>query len=458
MDKIKINVDNEALKKMELLISAFETFIKNVNPKDINSILKVSPEKLEIVFGFYQDTDFSKKFKDFDDITYGLIESSRLYREEIKKGNDVTGKIIVDDKEVVSKILETIISASKETLPSFKKDYIELVSDNNLIERLEAILEKDKFIDLDFLINLEELGKRRGDIPITMLYVSIVGKNLGKLNESKDNFKSIYSKEQIKSLKRKRYIDIYGLNISDDVTLEVIEEILMEARVLGLSFIQNHPEIFKEKKKKQFLVNLKLLKEVIPDLKIVVDKDPEAFFIEDLYKNLKLISMYEIDLTELLYYKDHALTDLSYLNVLDLMIEHDDDQLSLKKLLDINNVDLKKQIVLRLLGISNLKLKEDLPLDKDEIDLFLEKRSTVLKNGMNLSNRSILDDFHPTGRYYLINGVKISRPKVLRNIETEDDITVDILCCNSFFTDEEINLLTKYINGLKSYQFKKRQN
>lgn len=457
MDKIKINVDNDSLKKMELLISSFETFIKEVNPKDINSILKVSPEKLEVVFGFYQDADFAKGFKVFDDIAEGLIESSRLYREELKKGNDVTGKIIVDDKEVVSKILETIISASKETLPSFKKDYIELVSDNNLIERLEAILEKDKFIDLDFLTNLEELGKRRGDLPIAMLSVSVVGKNLGKLNESKDNFKPIYSKEQIKSLKRKRYIDIYGLNISDDVTLEVIEEILMEARVLGLSFIQNHPEIFKEKKK-QFLVNLKLLKEVIPDLKIVVDKDPEAFFIEDLYKNLKLISMYEIDLTELLYYKDHALTDLSYLNVLDLMIEHDDDQLSLKKLLDTNNVDLKKKIVLRLLGISNLKLKEDLPLDKEEIDSFLEKRCTVLKNGMNLSNRSILDDFHPTGRYYLINGVKISRPKVLRNIESEDDITVDTLCCNSFFTNEEINSLTKAINELKSYQFKKRQN
>lgn len=457
MDKIKINVDNDSLKKMELLISSFETFIKEVNPKDINSILKVSPEKLEVVFGFYQDADFAKGFKVFDDIAEGLIESSRLYREELKKGNDVTGKIIVDDKEVVSKILETIISASKETLPSFKKDYIELVSDNNLIERLEAILEKDKFIDLDFLTNLEELGKRRGDLPIAMLSVSVVGKNLGKLNESKDNFKPIYSKEKIKSLKRKRYIDIYGLNISDDVTLEVIEEILMEARVLGLSFIQNHPEIFKEKKK-QFLVNLKLLKEVIPDLKIVVDKDPEAFFIEDLYKNLKLISMYEIDLTELLYYKDHALTDLSYLNVLDLMIEHDDDQLSLKKLLDTNNVDLKKKIVLRLLGISNLKLKEDLPLDKEEIDSFLEKRCTVLKNGMNLSNRSILDDFHPTGRYYLINGVKISRPKVLRNIESEDDITVDTLCCNSFFTNEEINSLTKAINELKSYQFKKRQN
>lgn len=447
MAKIELNLDVIGQDKMEefaFAVRSFENFINKVNPKQPSSILKLTSAELEIVLGTLQDTEFSLNIPDFDEISMALLDAIKDVEREVEPKYRKYTTIVIEGKEKeVYEYLIKVIENAKIKLSYLKEGYNNSQNDMQLVNKIQGLLEKNKYTEIDLLDKMDRLIDSCGDIAISEFLLSLVHRNLYLLEEEKKNQKTFYSIDELNEMKRSRYIETYGLILENDVTLETIEEVIKASVGVSLTFLKLHPEIFSVRKE-LYLNNLRLLKEKVGDIKVVIDRNPEALLDENLTRNLKLISMYDISLKELLYYREKALTDLSYFGVLDLMIEN--GYFDIKKLLDKNNIQVKERTVLRLLGFKNLEIQGSFPLNEDEINTLLAKKSTVLKNGMATFDKCVLDLYKKDFRTYSLDGVFISRPKVLRNIESETNITIDNISCNGFFTSEEMNSLIKTIN------------
>lgn len=453
-----LNSLNKTLEEKEFAVKVFETFVRKVDPKNFNTLLLISDKYLEIVLATLQETEVSTKINNYhvisSELQYVLKGIPRYQSLKEMKEIDLYPPMSVEKD--VNTFMNIVYEAAKEKLIQFKEVYNQYSKDCDFLNRVYEMSEKGKFISTDYLERFKDLCKRYPKILLPELFWCFAKRNKDILEKQEEKQGPIYSEDELSSMKRQKYIDAYNLELSSDVALEEIEEVIKASSSISLTFLQNHSDVFKDKKE-IYLENIKLLKEVIPDLRIVVERDPEAFLASNLKNNLELIKLYQIDLAELLYYRENALTDLSYFQTLDLMIENY-GTIVLNKLLDRKNNDLRNKIVLRLLGLTSLDLKGVFPLTNSEIDTFLEQKSTVLKNGMNSFDECILDVYSNGGYFYNINGIIISRPKVLRNINGKDEISVEDVCCNSFFNKEEIETIRKAIDELKKdYQLKKQK-
>ena len=201
-----------------------------------------------------------------------------------------------------------------------------------------------------------------------------------------------------------------------------------------------------------YLSNIKLLRKRNIDLEVVSNRDPDAFLSKNLKENMALISNYKVDITELLCYQERALTDLSYFQVLDQMIEN--EMFDIRLLLDKENKKVNEKTILRLLGIPTMEIKDNFPLTKEEMDYLLEAKKVELQQGSSLLEENILDFYKIDDRTYSISGVSISRPKVLRNSTSVQNISLDGILCGGYFNEEEKEQIQEEIASL-SYQKRK---
>ncbi len=450
MEKIELalnGISEVETNELEFTVKTFEKFVTKMSPKQPSSILKFSSKELERVLGTLQDTELSRDIKDFDAMSTLLIDSLKDFEYEVDPKYKKYSTIVFEgnDKdfhEYLSKTLE----AAKIKLEYLKEIYNSLNSDLFIVNKVRGLLKKDKYVEFELFDTIERLSDNCGDLEILEFVLSLVHRNLFLLEDEKSKT-TVCSLEELKEKKYRKYIETYDFILDKSVSLDVIEEVIKASSGVSLTFIKNNPEIFSSHKD-IYLNNLRLLRENIGDIKVVIDRDPAALLDKNLERNLKLISMYDIDLKELLCYQEKALTDLSYFSILDLMIEN--GYFDIKKLLDKNNIFLKKRIVLRLLGFKNVELGGLFPLNENEIDVLLNNKSTVLKNRMEIFDKCVLDTYKFDSRTYDLDGVLISRPKVLRNIKNQDTISIEEVSCNGFFTSEEIKSLTYVINDLKN--------
>lgn len=436
------------------MISLFETYLKTVDVNKIESIFRLNHDDMSYVFGYFQGHDLVKEFQEYEmlcsAILYGkeelkLRKSFEIERLEIS-GVDLTYKLpvfLTFMKRIITSELERIRAITDKAQRSlrYEKEFKALMEDPEKMIDGKKILEAKNFIRT---FKKEE-------------FFSIVFNLLHKNRDMVEDLKlqlqdgTILSHEEQQEKKKQLYESKYQLSFDSDVTLEAIEEVISSFS-MDLTYLRQHPEVFSSKRA-LFLSNIEFLKSKKISLKLLLDRDPDAFLCDHLKKYFHFIEMYNISIEELLFYQEKALTNLSYFGILDLMLEN--QCLDLNKLRDTNSVDLKKRMVLRLLNlpVTSALLKEQFPLSQEETEEFLKEKSTVLKDGLNDTTECELDDLFCEGNIYNFEGVIISRPKVLRNMDGQE-VDLDTILCNGFYREDEIIKVKNCMN--KEFYQKKR--
>lgn len=437
------------LQQMNMIIKHLEKLIKvahSANPKE--EIFKLDVLELKYIFGFFDDNGTLKRCPNaYDYCDFILSIKERLDKEKGKDKKIFLSSMIVlneDEFDDIPPFLNYLSECAKKTVDFTKIKYEGI---NKVVEaekkfrykvNINQLISGKEILDLKkYLMDIEEIN-------CMPLLTASYQNNQILIEQLKEKQKSgeILSKEEQLKQKKNKYIKTYHLNIDDNISIDTIEKVISSFK-FGLSFLQNHPEVFSTKLE-LFFFNLSLLKEKGIPIKLVLDRDEDAFLCEDLLNHLNLIEMYGISIEQLLLYQKNALTDLSYLTQLDLMIEN--NCFDLNKLRDKNQTELKIRIMLRLLQMPLLEelLKGSFPLSETEIDEFLDLKSTVLKTGMNETKTCELDStsIWMDNLTYNFNGVLISRPKVLRNCSNQE-IDLDTILCNSFYTEEEIETVKR---------------
>ncbi len=458
MDQVDVCIEEIEIQynKMVGAIRHFEKFIRVVNPKNLKTILSLSQEGLELVLATFQETEVASKIPWYDVCSVSLLE----FYEEVKEYSlsDVDNVCIaVKNEEIeMENFLTELKLACKEKVEELKKTEIKFSGIISILKELDKATKSRKYVTYDKMERLFHFYEIEEDLKQLDFIVATIMKNDVFVQEKKQQLehKKIYSSKELEDMKRNQYKKQYGLELDDSITLTSIEQILEASSFIGIEYLKKHPEVFYSKKE-LYLSNLDFIKTKNISLELVLDRDSEAFICPNLKDNIELISRYMIDINELLFYRKKALTDLSYFGVLDLMIEN--QCFDLRKLLDIRSIEIKKRTMMRLLGFSNLDfLKKTFPVTEEELDTFLESKSTILKNEHHLYEKSILDVYQIDERTYNLNGVLVSRPKVLRNMENENMVSIDEVWCNSFFTNEEKDSLMCFLHELKDQRQKQK--
>ena len=453
MAKIEM-MDLETFDELKKKIIAFSHFVNKLNVKDIVSVFKIPYDDLEFVFTILAEENEIPNYLFY---VSNILNSYPEFAQAIAKDGIITSLMTREENKPLYDFLSAVYEAAKKDLALFKKDLIDaeemrgiLTCANDLMEKEEYI--PKKYIDRLFEIYATELKEKFSHEELEKVLILLISHNQQIVEERKEKLsnKKVYSKKEQEE-KRKLYIETYKLPIEETVSLQTIEEIIKESYFIGVEFLQQHPSCFTSDKE-LYLSNIKLLRKRNIDLEVVSNRDPDAFFSKNLKENITLILNYKVDITELLCYQERALTDLSYFEVLDQMIEN--EMFDIRLLLDKENKKLNEKTILRLLGIPTMEIKNKFPLTKEEMDYLLEVKKVELQQGNSLLEENILDFYKIDDRTYLIAGIFISRPKVLRNSASIHDISLKTICSGSYLNEEEKAQIGKEISSL-TYQKRK---
>jgi hypothetical protein len=453
MAKIEI-MDLETFDELKKKIIAFSHFVNKLNVKDIVSVFKIPYDDLGLVFTILAEENEIPNYLFY---VSNILNSYPEFAQAIAEDGIITSLMTREENKPLYDFLFAVYEAAKKHLALFKKDLIDAEEMRGILTCADDLMEKKeyipkKYIDRLFEIYAAELKENFSHEELEKVLILLISHNhqIVKERQEKLSNKKVYSKKEQEE-KRKLYIETYKLPIEESVSLQTIEEVIKESYFIGVEFLQQHPSCFTSDKE-LYLSNIKLLRKRNIDLEVVSNRDPDAFLSKNLKENMALISNYKVDITELLCYQERALTDLSYFQVLDQMIEN--EMFDIRLLLDKENKKVNEKTILRLLGIPTMEIKDNFPLTKEEMDYLLEAKKVELQQGSSLLEENILDFYKIDDRTYSISGVSISRPKVLRNSTSVQNISLDGILCGGYFNEEEKEQIQEEIASL-SYQKRK---
>lgn len=450
-------MDLETFEELKKEIKAFDIFVSKVNEKNILTVFQIPYVHLETVFSYFDETEIGDKISNYQLYASSILESYNEFASALEKKET----IIRFDEERDKKIrdfLSKVYEASKEELALLKKDLIDATEMKGILDCVNDLMEKQEYIPINYIDRLFKIHEKHSkaeyfDTELRDILLLLISHNQHIVEEKREKIanKKVASVENQEEQKRKRYIEIYNLPLDETVSLEAIEEVIKESYMIGIEFLQKNPSCFTNNKD-LYLSNIKLLRKRNIDLEVVSDRDPDAFLSPNLKENITLITNYKIDITELLCYQEHALTDLSYFAVLDQMIEN--DMFDIRLLLDKQNTKVRERTVLRLLGVPKMEIKGDFPLSEEEIAYLLEVEKVEPQQGRALFKENILDSYKVDDRTYDISGILISRPKILRNSKSIQDVSLETILSGSYFNEEEKYQIKETISSL-TYQKRK---
>ena len=451
-------MDLETFEELKKEIKAFDIFVSKVNEKNILTVFQIPYVHLETVFSYFDETEIGDKISNYQLYASSILESYNEFASALEKKETIIRLMDEERNKQLRDFLSKVYEASKEELALLKKDLIDATEMKGILDCVNDLMEKEEYIPINYIDRLFKIHEKHSkteyfDTELRDILLLLISHNQHIVEEKREEIanKKVASVENQEGQKRKRYIETYNLPLDETVSLETIEEVIKESYMIGIEFLQKNPSCFTNNKD-LYLSNIKLLRKRNIDLEVVSDRDPDAFLSPNLKENITLITNYKIDITELLCYQEHALTDLSYFTVLDQMIEN--DMFDIRLLLDKQNTKVRKRTVLRLLGVPKMEIKGDFPLSEEEIAYLLEVEKVEPKQGRALFKENILDSYKVDDRTYDISGIRISRPKILRNSKSIQDVSLETILSGSYFNEEEKCQIKETISSL-TYQKRK---
>lgn len=444
MAEVKIKEIDSYLERLELKgkiendINTCELFLKKIDPNIIQTLKYINVSKMINLFSILNDqTDVFENNAYFGFCAQVILESyEKDVFSSLSTTNFTVDQLLFDGEDMLPQV-KFFLKVIKDNLPllleKLRKNYNLCTTSLKYAEDINKI--KDKNIAPIELFN-------RG---IELSFDDVIGdksffSNLYSLLKSNEcvinDIKQEVSEIPVLSLEDKKineYKKKYDLDISD---VSSFEDIISLAKGLGIDFFKKYLSTILENKK-LFLENYSILKRKnIADSLIL--SDLEVLFLPDLEKRLNLIEQYFIPYEDLFKLFDKPITDLSYFRILDLLIEN--DCLDIKNIASFSTSKMNALIFYRLQGIKKMNLNV-MPFTEEEINTYLASKSTMLSNLEEYNNSSLYDDFMINGYTLEFDGIKISRPKVLRNLS----LGIDALFVNEFYRMDEIESIKSFL-------------
>ena len=437
MGKEKINCNDdkyleilEFKKILDDIIRVSDLFLNKVDPDKVQTLKYLSSNDLAIFFDGHMN---------FSDV-FEVMNSSKLCADVLLQG--YSDGLFTNMRNIDFHV-DDLLCDGISLLPLIK-DFLQLLKDktpelvnkvikirNFIVRNLEFVSkindtsnDQSKIASKDLFMDGIILSKENNDSNLLIILCGTLIANEERINELEKLVSSIPVISDCDK-KKNQYKDIYKINIED---VSTFEEVVSLSKEVGIDFYKEHFSVFKSDKE-LFLKNISILRKKCIPLSLILN-DSSAFLLEDLENRLNLISQYNIPLDVLFNLFKNPISDLSYFSKLDLLIEN--SSLTVKNISSFSNKKMNIMIFYRLLGITNYNFKL-VSFTELEINELLVKNSTMLANNMDYNINSLYDEYMVDDVTLEFDGIKVSRPKVLRNLSLGNDA----LFINEFYTDLE---------------------
>lgn len=331
------------------------------------------------------------------------------------------------DNEVIKKILEH--------------------NDNYLFKLESEVRELESQVDnnvLDLFVS-EHIDIHKLGIYHVMLMKGIV--TLDFIKEAIKAFKSIFNGFNLESTKFGSILVKSNINAINMIGSYV------KRNIVDIEFLEKHYEVFTDEFSFNILHNnIEVLESFNASLDM--DKTKEILMINssDLLRRIKICKFYGIDLLNcdtLSFLKDD--TFIRNIDIfietgnLDLVINYPSnlslDENSIKRLViyNTNNIPYRNDSKL----FATIKTGKNSLVSVDELDKLLMSESTYIENNelLECPTSTVLDNYYYINEYlYDIDGIMISRKKVLRNLALNDDLLSSVVS-GSLLDPASVNII-----------------
>lgn len=439
-----LEVLDDNLNQREMIEDARDSYqnrkIKRVINKDLDKHRKgmgVDTSRiLHEILEYLQRVDSEKK-KFYKEKNKSLLAIDEILKY-LKKVN--TNSIIVLDSKIEyllkeydpdSEVIKRILEHNDNYLFKLESEVRDLESqvDNNVL---------DVFVSEH--IDIHKLG-----IYHVMLMKGIV--TLDFIKEAIRIFKSVFNGFNLESKKFGSILVKSNINAINMIASYV------KRNIVDIEFLEKHYEVFTDEFSFNILHNnIEVLESFNASLDM--DKTKEILMINssDLLRRIKICKFYGIDLLNcdtLSFLKDD--TFIRNIDIfietgnLDLVINYPSnlslDENSIKRLViyNANNIPYRNDSKL----FATIKTGKNSLVSVDELDKLLMSESMYIENNelLECPTSSVLDDYYYVSEYlYDIDGIMISRKKVLRNLALNDDLLSSVVS-GSLLDPASINII-----------------
>ena len=439
-----LEVLDDNLNQREMIEDARDSYqnrkIKRVINKDLDKHRKEmgvdTSRVLHEILEYLQRVDSEKK-KFYKEKNKSLLAIDEILNY-LKKVN--TNNIIVLDSKIEyllkeydpdGDVIKRILEHNDNYLFKLESEVRDLESqvDNNVL---------DVFVSEH--IDIHKLG-----IYHVMLMKGIV--TLDYIKEAIRIFKSVFNGFNLESKK------FGSILVKSNINAINIIASYVKRNIVDIEFLEKHYEVFTDEFSFNILHNnIEVLESFNTSLDM--DKTKEILMINssDLLRRIKICKFYGIDLLNcdtLSFLKDD--TFIRNIDIfietgnLDLVINYPSnlslDENSIKRLViyNTNNIPYRNDSKL----FATIKTGKNSLVSVDELDKILMSESMYIENNelLECPTSSVLDDYYYISEYlYDIDGIMISRKKVLRNLAINDDL-LSCIVSGSLLDPFSINII-----------------
>lgn len=439
-----LEVLDDNLNQREMIEDARDSYqnrkIKRVINKDLDKHRKEmgvdTSRVLHEILEYLQRVDSEKK-KFYKEKNKSLLAIDEILNY-LKKVN--TNNIIVLDSKI-----EYLL---KEYDPD--GDVIKRIlehNDNYLFKLESEVRDLESQVDnnvLDLFVS-EHIDIHKLGIYHVMLMKGIV--TLDYIKEAIRIFKSVFNGFNLESKK------FGSILVKSNINAINIIASYVKRNIVDIEFLEKHYEVFTDEFSFNILHNnIEVLESFNTSLDM--DKTKEILMINssDLLRRIKICKFYGIDLLNsdtLSFLKDD--TFIRNIDIfietgnLDLVINYPSnlslDENSIKRLViyNTNNIPYRNDSKL----FATIKTGKNSLVSVDELDKILMSESMYIENNelLECPTSSVLDDYYYISEYlYDIDGIMISRKKVLRNLAINDDLLSSVVS-GSLLDPASINII-----------------
>ena len=453
----------ELFKLDESIVVRYTSLLDNMSKiKKIQELLSENPHLIEVDFlkkhltrnGWYKDycdglNDFKADIKRVDAfVRKEQIEGERFDKNRIKEAKSLEKALQMLDEGMNSEEITNTSDIVKMVRdPEIKKGFLEVIYHHNIKYQNQLVKEYVRLSEDD--VNLYKTVLLDASIPVTQNDIMVLMRHpieelsmmiqqLQVLNLSGPECLVVLKKSDLNTINKiKGYIDrgLFDTAFMSD-HIDLFNPVCKGYQnfIYNISLLENegiNPTIFKNSlntllfSSDVFERGLMTIKEygLISSLKSTAQF---SFFLrEDLEK--------DIDRILELGYEDILITNIGILNY---------QTLNRLELMRAMNIELDQDSFYEVLE-SNHFFLPDSNVDSYLLDLSLYKKEEEF-------DLSLLNSYQESSRLYQINGLLISRPKVLRNLSQGKSLYHAVMD-HTYFSEEEYESITRSLSSKKAF-------